>query len=206
MEYDRKIAYDLLCLIDQNFMRKSGGAAMIEKTLEVIEWEYRWMKRFGRMVVFAIMLFPLLQFGPLLWKDGSYSGRWNFAANMEPQPIDCKGVAYILQTCELKFSEKNDGRTMVIEYLLFGTDWSGVVPDIIRASNGTYSSSVAVSGPGLLARAGAILALFIMLLLIEKIGLLMIWRAMVDQLPTPPPPVVRSTETVSLSRDRRDHM
>ena len=71
---------------------------MIEKTLEIIELEYRWMKRFARLVVFGIMAFPLVQFGPTLWQDGSYSGRWIFAAIMEPQPIECKGVAYILQS------------------------------------------------------------------------------------------------------------
>jgi hypothetical protein len=178
---------------------------MIEKTIEIVELEYRWMKRFARFIVFGIMTVPLLFFGPSLWKDGSYSGRWIYAANMEPQPIECKGVPFVLQTCELKFSEKNDGRTMMIEYFVFGTDWSGIAPDIIRTLNGPYSSTIAVSGPGLLARAGAMFALFVMLLFVEKIGLLMIWRFMVDQLPAPPPPVLRSTETVSLSRDRRDH-
>ena len=179
---------------------------MIEKTLEIIEWEYRWMKRFARLVVFAIMAYPLVHFGPCLWQDGSYSGRWIFAANMEPQPIECRGVAYILQSCELKFSQKDNGRTMTLEYLVFGTDWAGLVPDIIRPLNGAYSSTVAVSGPGLLARASAIFALFIMLLCVEKIGLLMIWRFMVDRLPEAPQPVTRSTETVILSRDRRDHL
>ncbi len=179
---------------------------MIEKTLEIIEWEYRWMKRFARLVVFAIMAYPLVHFGPCLWQDGSYSGRWIFAANMEPQPIECRGVAYILQSCELKFSQKDNGRTMTLEYLVFGTDWNGVVPDIIRPLTGAYSSTVAVSGPGLLARAGGIFALFIMLLVVEKIGLVMIWRVMIDKLPEAPQPMTRSTETVSLSRDRRDHM
>ena len=179
---------------------------MIEKTLENIELEYRWMKRFARLVVFAMMAFPLFNFGPSLWQDGSYSGRWTFAANMEPQPIECKGVAYILQSCELKFSQKDNGRAMTLEYLVFGTDWSGVVPDIIRPLNGAYSSTIAVSGPGLLVRAAAIFALFIMLLCVEKIGLLMIWRFMVDRLPEAHQPVTRSTETVSLSRDRRDHL
>ena len=95
---------------------------------------------------------------------------------------------------------------MVIEYLVFGTDWNGIVPDIIRDTNGNYSSTVAVSGPGLLARAAAIFALFIMLLCIEKICLSMIWRFMVDRLPATTQPVTRSTETVILSRDRRDHI
>ena len=182
---------------------------MIEKTLEVIELEYRWMKRFARMMLLACMSFPLFLHGPLLWKDGSYDGRWLFAATMEPQPIECRGFSYFLQFCELKFSEKNDLRAMKfnsINYMVFGADWTNALPDIIRSSTGHYSSTIATNGPGLLARTGALFFLFIVGLCIEKITLMMLWRTMVARVPVEAPPPVRTTETVILSRDRRDHI
>ena len=134
---------------------------MIEKTLEIIELEYRWMKRFARLLLLAAMALPLFQYGPLLWKDSSYAERWNVIVNWETVPIECRGSAYILQQCEVKFIDRNDGRTMMIEYLVFGSNWNGALPDLLRTSTGNYSSSIAVSGPGLLARASALLALFL---------------------------------------------
>ena len=179
---------------------------MIEKTREVIELEYRWMKRFARILLLVVIAFPLFQYGPLLWKDGSYGGRWNFAANMEPQPIECKAFIYFLQSCELKFAERTEGRSMTIHYLLIGGDWSNAVPDIIRSSNGHYSSTIATSMPGLLSRAGALFSLALIGFCIEKLVLALIWRSMVSQLPVVATTAQRSSETVSLSRDRRDHM
>ena len=178
---------------------------MIEKTLEIIELEYRWMKRFARLLLLAAMALPLFQYGPLLWKDGSYAERWNVIVNWETVPIECRGSAYILQQCEVKFIDRNDGRTMMIEYLVFGSNWNGALPDLLRTSTGNYSSSIAVSGPGLLARASALLALFLTGLCIEKLALAAIWRVMLAKVPGVAPPPTRSDETVILSRDRRDH-
>jgi len=182
---------------------------MIEKTLEVIELEYRWMKRFARVLLLACMAFPLLLYGPLLWKDGSYDDRWLFAAAMQPQPLECRGYPYILQLCELKFSERIDLRTgnlNYINYMVFGTDWTNARPDIIRSSTGHYSSTIATNGPGLLARTGALLFLLIVGLFIERITLMFLWRTMVAGLPVAAPPPPRTNETVILSRDRRDHI
>ena len=182
---------------------------MIEKTLEVIELEYRWMKRFARILLLAVMAFPVFQYGPLLWKDGSYDGRWLFAANMEPQPIECSGYPFVIQWCDLKFAErteKTDKKVMKINYLVFGANWISAIPDIIRSSDGHYSSTIATNGPGLLARTGALLALFIFGLCIEKIALLILWRSMVARVPVVAPPPQRSRETVILSRDQRDRM
>ncbi len=178
---------------------------MIEKTLEVIELEYRWMKRFARLLLLAVMALPLFQFGPVLWKDGSYSERWNVMVNMEAQPVDCRGVAYVLQQCEVKFVDRNDGRTLMLDYLVFGANWGGALPDLLRTSTGHFSSSIAVSGPGLMARAGALLVLFLAGLCIEKLALALIWRLMLAKVPVAAPAPTRSDETVILSRDRRDH-
>lgn len=179
---------------------------MIEKTLEVIELEYRWMKRFARILLLSLMAFPLFLYGPLLWRDGSYDGRWLYAATMEPQPIECSGYSLLIQLCEFKFADRVDKKPMKINYMIFGADWANAVPDVIRSSNGHYSSTIATNGPGLLARTGALLALFIFGLCIEKIALLMIWRSMAAHLPVVAPPVVRSKETVILSRDQRDRL
>jgi hypothetical protein len=196
-------------LISQNFLHESGDAEMIEKTLEIIELEYSWMKRFARILLLSVMAFPTFQYGPLLWKDGSYDGRWNFAANMEPQPIGCQGYPSIIQWCDLKFAERTDKidkKVMKISYMTFGADWNNALPDVIRSSDGHYSSTIATNGPGLLARTGALLALFIVGLCIEKIALLFIWRSMVARVPVVAPPPPRSKETVMLSRDQRDRI
>jgi len=178
---------------------------MIVKTREVIELEYRWMKRFARVLLLAVMAFPIFNHAPLLWKDGSYEGRWAFAATLEPQPLECRGYPYILQFCELKFAEKNGGQTMAISYMLMGANWTGALPDIIRSSTGHYSSTIATSGPGLLQRAGALIGLFIFGVCIEQLVLSVLWRSMIARVPVIVPEV-RSTETVMLSRDRRDHI
>lgn len=177
---------------------------MIEKTLEVIELEYRWMKRLARLLLLGLMAFPLFQHGPLLWKDGTFNGRWNFAANMEPLPIECRGVPYILQSCDVKFVDRDGGRAISLDYLVFGADWNNALPDIVRSTIGHYSSTIAVSGPGLLARGGALLAMFLLGLCIEKLVMLKVWRFMVARVPVIAPPPPRSNETVILSRDQRD--
>ena len=178
---------------------------MIESTLEIIELEYRWMSRFARLLLLATIALPLFQYGPLLWKDSSYAERWNVIVNTDAVPVECRGPTYILQQCEVKFVDRNDGRTMMIEYLVFGSNWSGAKPDLLRTSTGSYSSSIAVSGPGLVARAGALLALFLAGLCIEKLALAVIWRHMLAKVPVVAPTPSRSDETVILSRDRRDH-
>ena len=181
---------------------------MIEKTLEVIELEYRWMKRFARVLLLALVAIPVFQFGPLLWKDGSYADRWLFAANMEPQPIECRGYPFIIQLCDLKFTDKNDTgvkKINYINYMVFGADWTNALPDIIRSSTGHYSSTIATTGPGLIARTGALFALFLVGFCLEKIVLAVLWRLMVSKMTVVAPPSPRSDETVILSRDRRDH-
>ena len=179
---------------------------MIVKTLEVIEYEYRWMKRFARILLLSLMAFPVFQYGPLLWKDASYEGRWLYAAAMEPQPIECSGYPSLIQLCELRFAERTEKKVMKLNYMVFGVNWTNVLPDIIRSSSGHYSSTIATNGPGLLVRSGALLALFIFGLCIEKIALMIIWRSMAAQLPVVAPPVARSKETVILSRDQRDRL
>ena len=179
---------------------------MIEKTLEVIELEYRWMKRFARILLLSLMAFPIFQYGPLLWRDGSYDGRWLYAATMEPQPIECSGYSLLIQLCELKFAERTEKKVMKLNYMTFATDWTNALPDIIRSSSGHYSSTIAINGPGLLTRTSALIALYIFGLCIEKIALLFIWRSMVARVPVIAPPPPRSKETVILSRDQRDRL
>ena len=115
---------------------------MIVKTLEVIEYEYRWMKRFARILLLSLMAFPVFQYGPLLWKDASYEGRWLYAAAMEPQPIECSGYPSLIQLCELRFAERTEKKVMKLNYMVFGVNWTNVLPDIIRSSSGHYSGSV----------------------------------------------------------------
>lgn len=171
---------------------------------EVLQAEYRRMKRFARTVVIVLMALPIYWYGPLLWKDGSYNGRWDFAADVESRPAQCKGPAYVLQLCEVSFADRLNNRMVKLEYVVVGTDWNEVVPDIVRSSTGHFTSSIAVTGPGLLTRASAFMFLMMVAYLLEKLFLKFTLESLKQKaIALAPPPRVR--EATLLSRDRRDH-
>ena len=171
---------------------------------EALESEYRRMKRFARILVILLMAFPIYCYGPLLWRDGSYNGRWDFAPEVEARPAHCKGAAYILQLCEVSFADRLNNRMVKLDYVVVGTDWNDIVPDIVRSSTGHFTSSIAVTGPGLLTRASAFMFMMMIAYVLEKLFLKYTFNALVRKaVAMTPQPRVR--EATLLSRDRRDH-
>lgn len=171
---------------------------------EVLEAEYRRMKRLARTIVILLMAFPLYFYGPLLWRDGSYNGRWDFAADVEARPAHCRGQAYILQLCEVSFADRMNNRMVKLDYVVIGTDWNEVVPDIVRSSTGHFTSSIAVTGPGLLTRASAFMFLMMIAYVLEKLFLMYTMKSLMRKA-VAMSPQVRVREATLLSRDRRDH-
>ena len=170
---------------------------------ELLQAEYRRMKRIARVLVLLLMAFPVYAYGPLLWKDGSYGGRWDFAADMEARPAQCMGAAYILQLCEVSFADRANNRFVKLDYVVMGADWSQVVPDIVRSSSGHFTTSIAISGHGLLTRAIAFMFLMMIAYVIERIFLVITFRSLVRKAAIMAPgPRIR--EATLLSRDRRD--
>ena len=172
---------------------------------EVLQAEYRRMKRIARVLVILLMAFPVYAYGPLLWKDGSYSGRWDFAADVEARPAQCRGAAYVLQLCEVSFADRVNNRLVKLDYVVMGADWNQVVPDIVRSSSGHFTSSIAITGSGLLTRASAFMFLMMFAYALERLFLVITFRSLVRKaaimIPTP-----RVREATLLSRDRRDHI
>ena len=156
-------------------------------------------------MLIALMMLPIIGYGPLLWKDGSYSGRWEFAAEMEPHPMACSGSAYLFQFCTIQFKDKTNHDVSTIYYMVSGTNWNNVVPDIVRGVDGQITTSIAVTRPGLAARIGALLILLILGLCVEKLGLYMMWRWIDRHGAIFQQRLQASKELTLLSRDQRDH-
>lgn len=172
---------------------------------EPLQAEYRRMKRIARVLVLILMAFPVYAYGPLLWKDGSYSGRWDFAADVEPKPAQCRGIAYILQLCEVSFADRGSNRLVKLDYVVLGADWNQVVPDIVRSSSGHFTSSIAISGQGLLTRASAFMLLMMIAYALERLFLVITFRSLMRKaIIMAPAPRIR--EATLLSRDRRDRI
>ena len=170
---------------------------------EIFDQEYRRLKRITRAVLLLVMAYPIYVYGPMIWKDGSYAGRWIFAADIPQGHIECSGVPYFLQSCEVKFLAAN--RPVKFDYLVAGTSWSEGMTDIVRSAEGRVTAAVGVTGPGLLSRVGALFALLMFCFLIERI----IWGVKFHSLRSKVfgfVPTTNKRESVMLSRDRRDHL
>ncbi len=178
---------------------------MVKPVPHVYEVEFRWAKRMARVVVLIIMAVPVWYYGPLLFKDGSFGGRWEYLVEKEVEPTVCVGVPYLLQICEVKFSDRITRRAGKLEYLLTYSDFNHKAPDIVRGSPGHYSSSGAVTVKGILERLGAFFVILIALLILEKLYLAWYWRALLNRPSLLVPEPEQSREATSLSRDRRDH-
>ena len=178
---------------------------MDEKLIGALTADPVRLKRSARAFLIAFMMLPIIFYGPLLWKDGSYLGRWEFAAEMEPHPMACSGSAYLFQHCTIQFKDKTNREVSTINYLVSGTNWNNVVPDIVRGVDGQITTSIAVTGAGLAARIGALLILLFLGLCIERLGLYMMWRWIERHGPIFQQHVQVSKELTLLSRDRRDH-
>jgi hypothetical protein len=80
-----------------------------------------------------------------------------------------------------------------------------VVPDIVRSSSGHFTSSIAISGQGLLTRASAFMFLMMIAYAFERLFLMITFRSLVRKaVIMAPAPRIR--EATLLSRDRRDHI
>jgi hypothetical protein len=175
-------------------------------TREILAREHRNLKRFARLLLILIMALPLAYWGPLLWKDGSVKGRWEFIADSDVRPADCWGVPYLLQGCQIKFADRPGGRLSNLNYLTTATDWMGVKPDLVRNTEGNYSSSIGVTGEGIVKRSGALALLLAIGFLIEQIILRIHWNRVLSLEPVDDTASPQSNETTILSRDRRDHL
>ena len=164
------------------------------------------MKRFYRALIILLMAFPLYIYGPLLWKDGSYGGRWDLAADVGASAAHCKGAAYVLQLCEINFPDRQNNRVVSLNYVVVGADWNNAVTDIVRSSTGHFTSMIAITGPALVTRASAFMFLMMIAFVFERFLLFVTLKALVgratDAMPKPAP---RIREATLLSRDRRDH-
>jgi hypothetical protein len=171
-----------------------------------IAMEYHQVRGAARIVLLLMMAAPMFLFGPLLARDGSFMGRWEFAAGASVEPIECQGVPYVAQYCQLKFINPVSGRAVQLDYLLSGDDWSDRKPDVVRSANGHYTSSIAVTSKGMISRIGAFLGLFLLGFLLEQLFLNMYFQTLRRGEPIAPQAPQQSRETVALSRDRRDHL
>ncbi len=170
---------------------------------EFLETEYRLTKTITRLALILAMAFPIYLYAPLIWKDGSYTGRWVFASDIERQQVECKTIAYVLFACEVKFVNRTNGRQVKLDYLVTDMDWNGMVTDIVRSTDGHLTGSVGVTKPGLFARIGAFGYLLVVGLAIEhlirRIKFISLQRRIQAKAPA-----TRNTDAVMLSRDRRD--
>jgi len=179
---------------------------MAEALSETLHAEYQRMRRIYRILMIVLMTFPVYTYGPLLWKDGSYAGRWDFVADVEPRLAQCRSVGFILQLCELNFPDRQNNRMVRLEYLLVGTDWNDCITDIVRSSTGHFTGMMAINGPALFNRAGAFLVLIMIAFVCERLLLFVTHRALVRKAAAGSRlPAARVRETTLLSRDRRDH-
>ena len=178
---------------------------MVERTPHVFEVEFRRVKRSARVCLLALMALPLFFYGPLLWNDGSYAGRWEFAPDMAARPATCVGLPPIIQHCAVTFGDSKNSGLMKQHYLVFALDWNQATPDIVRNSAGQFSNSIAASANGLMSRIGALFMLILLGFLIERLFLAFYWRGLLNRPSLVVSPTEQSKETVMLSRDRRDH-
>ena len=171
---------------------------------EVMDVEYRRMKRFIRLVLIVTLSVPVYFYGPLIWKDGSYAGRWVFAADISERPVECRGAAYFLQLCEVRFVDRLNNRFVKLDYLIIGTDWSEAATDIVRSSEGHLTGAIGVTAHAILMRIGALFSLvmlgFIVEWIVRRIKYLSLQNRLMGQTIG-----ARRREAVMLSRDRRDH-
>ncbi len=170
------------------------------------------MQRLCRALIIVLMAFPLYIYGPLLWKDGAYGGRWDFAVDVKASAAHCRGAAYILQHCEISFPDTRTNRVVSLNYVVVGADWNGAVTDIVRSSSGHISSTIAITRPALVTRASAFILLMMIAFVLERF-LLFVTRksgALKTLFPQPasvgPSHTPRVREATLLSRDRRDHV
>lgn len=178
---------------------------MVEIAPHVFEVEFRRVKRTARVCLLALIAVPLFYYGPLLWNDGSYAGRWEFAPDLVARPVMCNGVPHIMQHCEVTFGDSKNSGFMKRQYLVFAMDWNRATPDIVRNGVGQFSNSIAVSANGLMSRIGALFVLLLLGLMIERLALAFYWRGVLNRPSLIVAPTEQSKETVMLSRDRRDH-
>jgi hypothetical protein len=172
---------------------------------EVLDVEYRRMRKIARLVLVAMMAIPVYFYGPQLWRDGSYGGRWIFAGEVDVRPVECSGAIFFLQFCDVKFTDRSNNRAVTLDYAVVGTDWNQMVPDIVRTSAGHYSSAIAVTGPGLFARGFAFGVLAAFAFLVEWLLMRIAFKALLRKA-TAMEPASRVREAVLLSRDRRDRI
>ena len=165
------------------------------------------MKRFYRALIIVLMAFPLYVYGPLMWKDGSYGGRWDFAADVQASPAHCRGAAYVVQLCEISFPDREKNQVVSLNYVVVGADWNNAVTSIVRSSSGHFTSMIAITGPAIATRASAFMLLMMIAFVFERFLLFVTLKALfsraaeVQPLYTP-----RIREATLLSRDRRDHV
>ena len=174
---------------------------------ETLQAEFRRMKTIYRILVLALMALPVIDYGPLLWKDGSYAGRWDFVADVEARPAQCRGAAFILQLCEISFPDRQNNRVVRLDYMVVGTDWNDLLTDIVRSSTGHFTGMNDINGPALFARAGAFMVLMMIAFMFERFLLFVTLKALHRRAAAAAPlPAARVREATLLSRDRRDHL
>ncbi len=165
------------------------------------------MRRFYRILIIVLLAFPVFNYGPLLWKDGSYAGRWDFVADMEARPTQCWGPAFILQICEISFPDRTNNRMVKLNYVIVGADWHDCVTDIVRSSTGHITSMITITGSAIHTRTGAFIALIMVAFLLERFLLFATHRALLRRAAAAAPsPGARVREATLLSRDRRDRL
>lgn len=172
---------------------------------ELLDVEYRRMKRICRVILLLAMAVPIYFYGPLIWKDGSYSGRWVFAADIGERPVECRGSALIFQMCEVRFVDRVNKRTVRLDYFIVTTDWSEATTDIVRSSDGHLTAAIGVTANAILMRISALFCLAVLAFIIESV----LKRIKVHSLQrrlAPQTDATRRRDAVLLSRDRRDHL
>ncbi len=172
---------------------------------EFLDIQYRHTKKMTRLALILAMVFPVYFYGPLIWKDGSYAGRWEFASDVGQRPVECRGLPYLFQACEVKYVERTSKRLVTLDYLVVGVNWKATITDIVRSDDGHVTSAVGVTKPGVFARVGALLCLLVIGLAIESFVRRSKFHALQRKAAalTAGP---RNRSSVSLSRDRRDHL
>ena len=168
--------------------------------------QYRYVKAAAGILLLLLMSLPMLVFGSLLLQDGTYAGRWEFAASAAPEPIECRGVPYVAQYCSLKFTDAVKRRQTQLDYLVSGDDWRNRKPDVVRSSLGHFSSSIAITSKGIIGRFGSLLGLLLLGLVIVQFLLYLYWQFLKIRAPRMWQARQQSKDAVLLSRDRRDHL
>jgi hypothetical protein len=171
---------------------------------EFLDVEFRRSKRLARLVLLLVLMVPMYRYAPLIWKDGSYDGRWVFAADIEERPLECKGIPYFLQSCTVRVADRLGNRFVTLNYLVVATDWSDSATDIVRSSQGHLTGAIGVTGPGLLTRFSALFCVCLLGFAVEWILKRMKYLSLQNRI-TGEGATPRRRDAVMLSRDRRDH-